>query len=120
MTNVDAPKELHCGWGAKGLLHALPPGYENASGNKTQTPSLCGAFVGMWPTSTHVHFSFGQYVEMCQRRSMGPTYGLMRHPRPRRAMRTPSLDRRICRRCRKHVRLMAHPRWSPALGMFTR
>lgn len=126
MTNGDTTELLHSGRGARGLLHALPLGYENDSGQWTHTPALCGAFVEMPPTPAQVRFSFGSSLALWQKSGTIPAYG-RRRPRPRRhgdspsrrrrrLARTRSMDSHVCRKCRKEIHRMTHPRWTTALS----
>jgi hypothetical protein len=121
MPKSDIAALLHGGRGTRGLLHALPPGYENDSGQWTRTPALCGAIVEMPPTPAQVRFGFGWSVAMWQRNGNMRTYG-RHHPRGdfhsrrlRRLARTRSMDAHVCRKCRKKIHRMTHPRWTASL-----
>ncbi|MER5638300.1 hypothetical protein ABT095_15225 [Kitasatospora sp. NPDC002227] len=107
---------LHCNGD-----HAMPPGHENP-GPWTRSAALCGRFVTDSPTGPVVFD--GGFAARTGRGQWGVlrTYG-PRHPkgnpaarRLRRAARTlPSI--RLCRKCRKAVRAMTHPRWTPPNGI---
>jgi hypothetical protein len=118
MEHSGIATQLHVGYEAKGLLHALPPGYENASGHWTHAASLCGVIIEMPPTPAHVTFSFGRGLARRQKANRSGRYGRC-HPRGftrsrrlRRQARKRSMDAVVCRRCRKQVRRMTHPRWT--------
>ncbi|MGW4551883.1 hypothetical protein ACWEN4_36935 [Streptomyces violaceorubidus] len=118
MTKSDTAALLHSGRGARGLLHALPLGYENDSGHWTRSPALCGALVEMPPVPAQVRFGFGWSVAMWQRSGHLRTYGSHRpladfHSRRlRRLAHTRSIDTHVCRKCRKEIHRMTHPRWT--------